>query len=160
MKVECEVLPTLEYAEESAVVTVRRMRDSVHAALDALSLVDEGPLPHDARRGTVLGKGDGPRSNSVVVLKAEELVVAHTRQHKVILETTRGGFISMLTLRDLEQGLGDQFVRISKSAIVNLDHAVRVHADFTGATAVELDNGTREWISRRYWSAFKGALGL
>lgn len=160
MKVECEVLPMLEYADESAVVTVRHMRESVHAALDALSLVDDGSSSSGAPHGTVLGKADGSRAGSVIVLKAGELIVAHTRQRKVILETTRGGFVSMLTLRDLEQGLGDSFVRISKSAIVNLDHAVRVDADFTGATAVEMDNGAREWISRRYWSAFKGALGL
>ena len=62
------------------------------------------------------------------------------------------------TLAELEQILGEGFVRISKSAIVNLNAVASVKAAFSGTLELLLNNGIEESISRIYRKQFKSKL--
>ena len=65
-----------------------------------------------------------------------------------------------MTLMQLEETLGNKFVRISKSAIINLDAVQSVKAAFSGTLEVFLLNGLEESISRKYRNDFKNRLGV
>lgn len=60
----------------------------------------------------------------------------------------------------MEKLLGNGFMRISKSTLINLKQISRVESSFHGAMLVILKNGNRDYISRKYLPAFKQYLGI
>jgi two-component system LytT family response regulator len=65
------------------------------------------------------------------------------------------------TMAHLEAQLGiDQFVRIHRSAIVNVDRIQELQSSFSGEYIVRLRDGTRLTLSRGYRDALQRRLGL
>jgi two-component system LytT family response regulator len=63
------------------------------------------------------------------------------------------------SLARLERSLGDRFVRIHRSTIVNLDRVVEFQRLFHGDFAVLLADGTDLKLSRTYRSLVEARLG-
>jgi DNA-binding LytR/AlgR family response regulator len=63
-------------------------------------------------------------------------------------------------LYQVEETLGSDFVRISKTTIVNLKKIERVAPSLKGMMFIELKNGLKDNISRKYLPDFKQALDL
>lgn len=63
-------------------------------------------------------------------------------------------------LYEIEQQLGKQFMRISKSTLVNLTYLDSIEAGFNGTLLLKLKNGSRDYVSRTYLPKFKKYLGL
>ena len=63
-------------------------------------------------------------------------------------------------LYELEQYLGRGFMRISKSALVNLRYLDYVEASFHGIMLLRLKNQSEEYVSRKYLPDLKRYLGL
>ena len=63
-------------------------------------------------------------------------------------------------LYQIEENLDYNFVRVSKSTIVNLRKIKRVAPSLRGMMFIELKNGLKDNISRKYMSDFKKALDL
>lgn len=63
-------------------------------------------------------------------------------------------------LYQVEESLNGDFVRISKTTIVNLKKIKRVAPSLKGMMFIELKNGLKDNISRKYLPDFKQALDL
>ena len=128
-------------------------------AVDALAgiggdstVVELQPGPRNAVVGT--------RGRSIVVVPVADVYIAHMDGGHVQLITAKGELRSNNRLYELESTLGEGFVRISKSAIVNIDAIDRIEPGFGGALSVQMVDGSVEWISRRFLGAFKQAIGM
>lgn len=157
MRVELSMDPTV--AHEKARITARMSSDDLERAVrllaaigDDSTVVEQGGGLHDA----VVGR----RGGSSVVVPIADVYVAHADDGAVQLVTAKGVLRTNSRLYELEERLGADFVRIGKSAIVNLNAIDRVEPGFGGAYGVRMIDGTVEWISRRYLGAFKTALGM
>ena len=63
-------------------------------------------------------------------------------------------------LYQIEENLDSNFVRVSKTTLVNLRKIKRVAPSLRGMMFIELKNGLKDNISRKYLSDFKEALNL
>ena len=86
------------------------------------------------------------------------MVRVEEKQTKVYNEKEE--FLIKKPLYKIEDSLDSNFLRISKSTIVNLRKIKRVAPSFSGMMFIELKNGLKDNISRKYLSDFKQALGL
>ena len=64
------------------------------------------------------------------------------------------------TLREIEARLPERFVRIHRSAIVNLDRVKELHGWSHGDLMVEMADGAELRLSRRYRDRLDGVFGL
>ena len=69
-------------------------------------------------------------------------------------------YIIKKPLYQIEENLNSDFVRISKTTIVNLKKIKRVAPSLRGMMFIELKNGLKDNISRKYLPNFKQALDL
>lgn len=65
---------------------------------------------------------------------------------------------SPLWLYQLEEKLGNDFVRANKSTLFNMNHIESLKADIGSRIMVYLDNGDQILVSRRYAKEFKSKL--
>ena len=63
-------------------------------------------------------------------------------------------------LYEAEQMLGERFLRISQSCIVNVDRILRFEASVSGSLLVVMRGGYRDYVSRRQLRAVKERLGI
>ena len=104
----------------------------------------------------MLNKGKG-----LILVEKELIYLIRTEVGKVVAYLEDGTWHETnMTLLQLEETLGNKFVRISKSAIINLDAVQSVKAAFSGTLEVFLLNGLEESISRKYRKDFKNRLGV
>lgn len=75
-----------------------------------------------------------------------------------MVRTKQGIFEMKERLYELERDLpGNQFVRLSKSVIANLDELSRFEASFNGTLCVYFRSGEKEYISCHYVQGIKKA---
>ena len=102
----------------------------------------------------------GHKDGAIIVLREEHIVLVRMEHGSVVLYTTKGTCVSYKRLMDFESNAFSSLVRISKSALVNLNHIARIEPGFSGSLSVRLDNSMVEWISRRCVASFKKRLGM
>lgn len=78
----------------------------------------------------------------------------------VYIRTESEEFLSKDRLYELEEKLKGNFVRISKSALVNIGLVKSLEMEFNGKMKLYLLNGQIEYTSRNYLKQIKKALGL
>ena len=75
---------------------------------------------------------------------------AYAEQQKVIAETASGRYALRTTLHQLEEQLEDgQFVRISKSEIVNIRKIRKLDTSIAGTVRIFLQGDVETYVSRR-----------
>ena len=103
----------------------------------------------------------GSRDGKIQVLEPSELIRIYANSGKVFAVTSKGEYVMRQRLYDFEQRLdASQFVRISKSEIVNLRKVSNFDLSITGTICVKLSNGMVTYVSRRYVSKIKKILGI
>lgn len=103
----------------------------------------------------------GYEEDKIYVLKASDIYLFYSEQSKVVASLESVTYKMKDKLYQLEERLmNDGFVRISKSAIVNLNHIANIEATFDGGLVVVLNNNQKEVISRRYVKKVKEAIGI
>ena len=142
MKVEIKQTP--EAAEPYAVIYCREADESVLSAAEAL------------RRGNevITAWGNG----RLTVIDRKELFMLCTQEGRTRLFTAEAEFDSAKPLREYESLPG--FMRISKFCVINLEKIKCFEPLFSGVMQVELKNGLKETISRKYLPDMKRYLGL
>lgn len=116
----------------------------------------------------MLEQGAAP-TGLVVVKRDDKLYVIEPA--RVELVRTEGGNLWLYdrecqkyavdsSLHEILEKLGRNFVRISKSAVVNMRRVDNVSPSFNGTMAVVMKNGMEDFISRSYLRGFKRRLGL
>jgi two-component system, LytTR family, response regulator LytT len=101
------------------------------------------------------------RENLIYILEPNDVQIVRTEGDEIIAyDTAKKRFIVEKRLYEIETLLGLQFMRISKSAIVNIYKIDHVDVRFSGMMNVVMKNGINEYISRRHMGDFKKRLGL
>jgi len=97
--------------------------------------------------------------DSIVILKRENIYMLRANERKVSIFGSSKEYTSKKCLYEFEELLTKDFMRISKATIINLSHIKRVEPSFNGMLVV-MENGCKDYISRKYLPEFKKYLGL
>lgn len=146
MKVNLFVSKDIE--EPHADIHTNELTDNVTKAISILES-DESNDMLAVRKGpdiALLELGD------VYMIRVEE------KQVKVYVENSE--YLIKKPLYQVEETLNSDFVRISKTTIVNLKKVERVAPSLKGMMFIQLKNGLKDNISRKYLPDFKNALDL
>ena len=100
------------------------------------------------------------RGSDIALLEFSEIFMFRVEDKQVNVYTENQEYIIKKPLYQVEETLTSDFVCISKTTIVNLKKIKRVAPSLKGMMFIELKNGLKDNISRKYLSEFKRALDL
>lgn len=145
MIVSIEEQPDIEQTE--VVIRCRSLDKEVAHLLERLQ-------PSDPRL-------TGVREGETRVLDPGHVLYIDTVDRTTFLYTADGVYETALRLYMLEERLaGWDFLRVSKSVIINFDHIRSLRPDFGGRMRLTMSNGEVVIASRQYVPAIKSRLGL
>ena len=96
----------------------------------------------------------------IALLELSEIYMFRVEEKQVKVYTENSEYSIKKPLYQVEETLGSDFVRISKTTIVNLKKIERVAPSLKGMMFIQLKNGLKDNISRKYLPDFKDALDL
>ena len=144
MQVKIEIAP--EYTPARAVIYTDRLTPEIQRALDVLG----------AKNSPILGQ----HKERTLLLTPQDIYMARVENGEAVLYTQREKFSSRKRLYELREQLGEDFLQISKSCVVNISFIQSVEAGIGGGMLLKMKNGLSEYISRKYLQDFKTYLGL
>ena len=145
MKVTVEERPELEQTE--VIIRCRRMDVQTARLVELLRL--------STARLT------GERDGQTCILEENDILYIDTVDRGTFLYTAGGVYESRLRLYELEEQLAPRdFVRVSKSAIVNFGQVKSLRPDFGGRLRLTMSNGEVVVANRQYVPDIKKKLGL
>lgn len=101
------------------------------------------------------------QDRDIVKLSAKDIYYFETVDNKVFACCEKQVYEVRLKLYEVEESLSDRdFIRISKSVVVNLNKIKSVAPMFNGRFEGNLQNGEKIIISRQYVPNMKKALGI
>ena len=146
MKVRIEIDPDL--TEEEVVIRCSSVTSDI-AEIQRV-ITDTGT------KGRQLVCNDGDKDYYIPM---NEILFTETENGRVQVHTAKQVLSVGYRLYELEDLLPGSFVRISKSAILNVRHVRSVLKNITGASEVEFDNcSKRAYVSRSYYKTLKERL--
>jgi len=98
--------------------------------------------------------------SDITLLELKDILMFRVEDKKVLVYTEDNDYLIKKPLYKVEDSLSSDFVRISKTTIVNLKMVRRVAPSLRGMMFIELKNGLKDNISRKYLPDFKRALDL
>lgn len=145
MKITVEENPAS--TELEIVVRCERMNDQVVRLMERLRLSEV----------CLAGTKDGETH----ILNTRDVLYIDTVERKTFLYTADGIYESSLRLYELEDQLAPMdFLRISKSAVVNFKQIRALRPDLGGRMRLTLSNGEIVVANRQYTPAIKAKLGI
>jgi DNA-binding LytR/AlgR family response regulator len=140
---------------------VSRDIDEPHADIHTNELTDNvakaiSILESDESSGMVAVK----KGSDIALLEMDEIFMFRVEEKQVKVYDENSEYLIKKPLYQVEETLSSDFVRISKSTIVNLRKIERVAPSLKGMMFIELRNGLKDNISRKYLPEFKQALDL
>jgi DNA-binding LytR/AlgR family response regulator len=101
------------------------------------------------------------KDDKMFVIEPEQVEIVRTEGSDLKLYNRDAlEYIIPKTLHETHDLLGAGFVRISKSAIVNMSRVDHLSPSFNGTMYIVMKNGVSDYISRKYLGDFKKRLGL
>lgn len=100
------------------------------------------------------------KGSDIALLEFGEIFMLRVENKQVNVYIENQEFSIKKPLCQIEENLTGDFVRISKTTIVNLKKIKRVAPSLKGMMFIELKNGLKDNISRKYLPEFKKALDL
>ena len=144
MKVNVIISP--EVHEAYAEIHTDKMTEEIGRIVDMLSTE---AAPVTARAGEEL-----------VVLKPEDIYMVRVENGDTVIYGEKRSFLSSKRLYELADQLGNKFMQISKSTLINLSYMDSIEPGFSGTLLLKLKNGSKDYVSRKYLPQFKRYLGL
>lgn len=148
MKVECKI--SADCKEPYAVLHINQMTPTI---AEIISILEK--------------EGDGSpaliavKERKTYFIEPENIELARTEGREIVCyDKLKNRYTLSKPLYELETILGSHFVRISKSAIVNIRQIHHVEAGFNGTMELVMKNGITDYISRSFRKSFKERLGL
>lgn len=153
MKVDLFISRDIE--EPYAEIHSDSLSPNIQKAMDLLEndSIDMG----DEENNSILAVKKG---QDIVLLDFEDIFMIKVEEKQTKVFSKADEYSIKKPLYQIEESLSSDFVRISKSTIVNLRKIKRVAPSFRGMMFIELKNGLKDNISRKYLSDFKKALDL
>ena len=101
----------------------------------------------------------GTREGESYLLDAKDILYIDTADKRTFLYTREAVYESTLRLYELEEGLGGlEFLRSSRSALVNFRRVQSIRPVLGGRLLVTLEGGERLYVSRQYAAAWREKL--
>ena len=100
------------------------------------------------------------KGSDIALLEFSDVYMFRVEDKQVKVYTESSEYQIKKPLYQVEEGLTSDFVRISKTTIVNLKKVERVAPSLKGMMFIQLKNGLKDNISRKYLPDFKQALDL
>jgi DNA-binding LytR/AlgR family response regulator len=100
------------------------------------------------------------KGSDIALLQFSEVYMLRVEDKQVKVYTENADYLIKKPLYQVEETLSTDFVRISKTTIVNLKKIERVAPSLKGMMFIQLKNGLKDNISRKYLPDFKNALDL
>lgn len=100
------------------------------------------------------------KGSDIAFLEFDEIFMFRVEDKQVKVFTQDREYLIKKPLYQVEEQLSGDFVRISKTTIINLRKIERVAPSLKGMMFIELKNGLKDNISRKYLPDFKNALDL
>ena len=153
MKVNLFVSKDLE--EPYAEIYADALTDNIQKAMVLLENEDE--YEEEIGDNSILAVKKG---QDIVLLDFEDIFMIRVEDKQNKVYTEDKDYLVKKPLYQIEENLDSNFVRVSKTTIVNLRKIKRVAPSLRGMMFIELKNGLKDNISRKYLSDFKEALDL
>lgn len=103
----------------------------------------------------------GFKGDMVEILDQKSILRFYSEKGKVYASTEKGLFLVKLRLYEVEERLeNNRFVRISNSEIINLRKVKSFDLSFSGTICVILQDNSTAYVSRRYVTKIKNAIGI
>lgn len=84
-------------------------------------------------------------------IEINKIVFFETEDNSIYAHTNDKVYLTKYTLKHLEDVLPSNFLRISKSTIINVDHIYSIEKNITSSSKVTFSNCSKEvYVSRRY----------
>lgn len=148
MKVECKI--SADYKEPYAVLHINKMTETVAEIISMLEKENANSLTLTAAK-----------DRKTYFIKPEDISLVRTEGREIVCyDKLKNRYLLDKPLYELESILDIYFVRISKSAIVNINQIDHVEASFNGTMELVMKNGVTDYISRSFRKSFKERLGL
>ena len=146
MKVNLFVSKDIE--EPHADIHTNELTDNITKALSILESDDSNDM-------LAVKKG-----SDIALLEFGDVFMLRVEDKQVKVYTENNQYLIKKPLYQVEENLNSDFVRISKTTIVNLRKIERVAPSLKGMMFIQLKNGLKDNISRKYLPDFKNALDL
>ena len=98
--------------------------------------------------------------SDITLLQFDDVFMLRVENKQVKVYAENNEYVIKKPLYQVEESLSGDFVRISKTTIINLKKIKRVAPSLKGMMFIELKNGLKDNISRKYLPDFKNALDL
>lgn len=146
MKIKIEIDEAI--ADEEIVIRCKSLSE------DVISIQKRITDAVNSRMQLEVSKGD-----KEYYLKPDEILFFETDTSGVIVHTATQMYETKYRLYELEHLLPGDFIRISKSAILNSEKVRAIHKNITGASEVEFaGSGKKVFVSRNYFKVFMAKL--
>lgn len=145
MKVRIQVDPAI--SEEYAEFYVREITDEVSRFAEIIE-----------KSNSVLTGAD--EFERTIIINPSDIVAVHAEKKWCRILTETADYSCRKRLYELEQDLGPEFMRISKSILVCIRKNDSVEAVFNGMLLLHMKNGSKEYVSRTYLPNLKSYLGI
>lgn len=103
----------------------------------------------------------GIKEERIYILNPDDIFYFYSESGKVFAQMYKENYEVKDKLYKLEEFFkGTSFIRISKSAIANVEKIKNLELFFNGSMCINFTNGKQEYISRRYVSKIKEYLNM
>lgn len=148
MRVECDINPDCD--EPCAAIHIQKMTPAIGEAIAILE-----------RENNETSALFAERNGKTYFIEPENLELVRTEGREVACyDKLKNRYVLNRPLYELETILGNRFVRVSKSTIINIRRINHVGAGLNGTMELVMKNGIEDYISRSYRKSFKERLGL
>lgn len=147
MRVELQI--DADCKEPFAVLHVAKLTPALQMAIEILE--------KEKNRSILTARSEG----KIFVIDPDTIEVIRTEGRELVLyNRLKERYVLSKPLYELQELLGNHFVRISKSAMINFRSIHHVEASFNGTMEIVMKNGIEEVITRSFKRRFKERLGV
>ena len=101
------------------------------------------------------------KDDKLFIIEPDQIEIIRVEGDDIILYNREAqSFTITKTLQEIYNSLTDNFVRISKSVIVNINRVDHLSNSFNSTMYIAMKNGVSDYISRKYLGDFKKRLGI
>lgn len=145
MKIKIDISPT--YSEKELVIRTNKKDEEVQAIIDGIKDIEEQ-----------FNHLNGYIGETVYDLELKDILFFETNDRNVYAHTVNNAFQIHYRLYELKENLPDNFLRVSKSAILNVDEISSLSRSVTGNLIQFKDTYKQLYVSRRFLKELKTKL--
>lgn len=140
-----------EVKEPYVVIHTNEITNEISELANTISEISE-----KGSAGRIIGNAE----DTMIILEPETISVIRVDNEKVFVVSDGVSYRVNKRMYELLEVLGKDFMQVSKSASINLKYLKSVEPYFNGVMVLNLKDGEKEYISRKYVPSLKKYLGL